>query len=93
MFLFTNEDDRILAGIGHRNSFKQTLLQKFFLSHPYVVDNMGQYYFVSDIHNRNTRQVFNLNPYQPPNHLSLYQKRPILCLLYYIVFIQRSKHP
>jgi hypothetical protein len=33
-----------------------------------------QYYFVSDIHNRNTRQVLNLNLYQPPTHLSLYQK-------------------
>jgi hypothetical protein len=35
---------------------------------------MDQYYFVSDIHNRNTRQVLNLNLYQPPTNLSSYQK-------------------
>jgi hypothetical protein len=39
-----------------------------------VVDNLDQYYFVSDIHKRNTRQVLNLNLYQPQTHLSLYQK-------------------
>jgi hypothetical protein len=34
----------------------------------FVVDNMNQYYFVSDIHNRNTRQALNLNLYQPTHH-------------------------
>jgi hypothetical protein len=34
---------------------------------------MGQYYFVSDVYNRDTRQVFNLNLYQPSTHLSLYK--------------------
>jgi hypothetical protein len=40
----------------------------------FVVNNMDQYYFVSDIHDRNTRQVFNLNLYQPLTQLSLYQR-------------------
>jgi hypothetical protein len=31
----------------------------------FVVDNMDQYYFVSDIHSRKIKQVFNLNLYQP----------------------------
>jgi hypothetical protein len=35
---------------------------------------MDQYCFVSDIHNRNTRQALNLNLYQPQTHLLLYQK-------------------
>jgi hypothetical protein len=74
---------RIIAGIGNRTSFKQSfiVLKILTLSSLYiysllcfVVDNMDQYYFVSDIHNRNTRQVLNLNLYQPPTHLSLYQK-------------------
>jgi hypothetical protein len=40
---------------------------------------MGQYCFVSDIHNRNTRQVLNLNIYQPSIHLSIYKKGHIIC--------------
>jgi hypothetical protein len=39
-----------------------------------LMTTMDQYYFVSDIHTRNTRQVLNLNLYQPPTHLSLYRK-------------------
>jgi hypothetical protein len=39
-----------------------------------VVDNMDQYYFVSDMHNRDTRQAFNLNLFVATTHLSLYQK-------------------
>jgi hypothetical protein len=39
-----------------------------------VVNNMDSYQFISDIHNRNTRQGNNLNLYQPSAHLSLYQK-------------------
>jgi hypothetical protein len=35
---------------------------------------MDQYYFVSDMHNRDTRQAFNLNLFVPTTHLSLYQK-------------------
>jgi hypothetical protein len=74
---------RIIAGIGNRTSCKQSFiaLNVLTLSSLYiysllcfVVDNMDQYYFVSDIHNNNTRQALNLNLYQPPTHLSLYQK-------------------
>jgi hypothetical protein len=35
---------------------------------------MDQYQFISDVLNRNTRQGFNVNLYQPSAHLSLYQK-------------------
>jgi hypothetical protein len=38
----------------------------------FVVNNMDQYQFISDVHNRNTRQASNLS--QPSAHLSLYQK-------------------
>jgi hypothetical protein len=77
----------VIFGIGNRNSSKQmfTTLKILTLSSLYiysllcfVVDNMDQYYFVSDIHNRNIRQVFNLNLYQPPTHLSLYQRDSVL---------------
>jgi hypothetical protein len=73
----------IIAGIGNRNSCKQSFialkiltLSSFYIYSLlcFVVDNMDQYYFVSDIHNGNTRQVLNLNLYQPQTHLSLYQK-------------------
>jgi hypothetical protein len=40
----------------------------------FVVSNMDQYQFILDVHNRNTRQGFNFNLYQPLTHLSLYQK-------------------
>ena len=40
----------------------------------FVINNMDQYQFISDVHNRYTRQGFNLNLYQPSAHLSLYQK-------------------
>jgi hypothetical protein len=68
---------RIIAGIGNRTLCKQSFiaLKILTLSSLYiysllcfVVDNMEQYYFVSDIHNRNTRQVPNLNLYQPTYH-------------------------
>jgi hypothetical protein len=74
---------RIITGIGNRNSCRQlfTTLKILPLSslHIYlllcfVVDNMDQYNFVSNVHNRDTRQVFNLNLYQPSTHLSLYQR-------------------
>jgi hypothetical protein len=74
---------RIIAGIENSTSFKQSFiaLKILTLSSLYiysllcfVVDNMDQYYFVSDIHNRNTRQILDLNLYQPQTHLSLYQK-------------------
>jgi hypothetical protein len=57
---------RVITGIGNRNSCKETFitLKILPLSSLYiysllcfVVDNMDQYYFVSDIHNGNTRQV------------------------------------
>jgi hypothetical protein len=74
---------RIITGIGNRTSCKQSFiaLKILILSSLYiysllcfVVDNMDQYYFVSDIHKRNTRQVLNLNLYQPPTNLSAHQK-------------------
>jgi hypothetical protein len=40
----------------------------------FVVNNMDQYQFISEVHNRNTRQGVNVNRYQPSVHLSLYQK-------------------
>jgi hypothetical protein len=67
--------------IGKRNSCRHifTTLKILPLSSLYiysllcfVVDNMDQYYFVSDVQNRDTRQVFNLNLYQPSTHLSIY---------------------
>jgi hypothetical protein len=72
---------RIVTGIDKRNSCRQifTTLKILPLSslHIYsllcfVFDNMDQYYFVSDAHNRDTGQVFNVNLYQPSTHLSLY---------------------
>jgi hypothetical protein len=75
---------RIITGIGNRTSCKQSFiaLKILTLSSLYiysllcfVVDNMDQYYFVSGIHNRNTRQELNPNLYQPQTHLS---KRLIL---------------
>jgi hypothetical protein len=70
---------RIIAEIGNRTLCKQLFiaLKILTLSSLYIysllcflVDNMDQYYFVSDIHKRNTRQVLNLNLYQPPTNLS-----------------------
>jgi hypothetical protein len=74
---------RIISGIGNRTSCKHSFVTLKILTLAslyiysilcFVVDNMSQYYFVSDIHNRNTRQGINLNLYQPPTHLSLCQK-------------------
>jgi hypothetical protein len=39
-----------------------------------IINNIDHYHFVSEIHNRDTRQGFNLNLYHPPVHLSLYQR-------------------
>jgi hypothetical protein len=83
VFYFQKRMIRIITGIGKRTSCKQSFiaLKILTLSSLYiyslvcfVVDNMDQYYFVSDIHKRNTRQVLNLNLYQPPTNLSSYQK-------------------
>jgi hypothetical protein len=74
---------RIISGISNRNSCRQVfttlkilpLLSIYIYSLLcFVVDNMDQYYFISDIHNRDTRQAFKLNLYLPTTHLSLYQK-------------------
>jgi hypothetical protein len=63
---------RIIAGIGNRTSCKQSFIALKILTLPslyiysllcFVIDNMDQYCFVSDIHNRNTRQALNLNLY------------------------------
>jgi hypothetical protein len=35
---------------------------------------MDSYQFISDIHNRNTRQDYNFNLYQPSGHWPLYRK-------------------
>jgi hypothetical protein len=35
---------------------------------------MDQYQFISEVHNRNTRQGVNFNLYQPSAHLSLYHR-------------------
>jgi hypothetical protein len=40
----------------------------------FTVNNMDSHQFISDIHNRNTRQGHNSNLYRPSAHLSLYQK-------------------
>jgi hypothetical protein len=70
---------RIITGIGNRNSYRQifTALKMLPLSSLYiysllhfVVDDMDQYYFVSDVHNRDTRQV-KLSPYRPWRPLRL----------------------
>jgi hypothetical protein len=77
----------IITGIGNRTSCKQsfialkipTLLSLYIYSLLcFVVDNMDQYYFVSDIHNRNTRQVLNLNLLSTPNPLISIWKMLIL---------------
>ncbi|PNF20445.1 hypothetical protein B7P43_G08125 [Cryptotermes secundus] len=74
---------RIITGASNRSSCRQifTTLKILPLSSLYiysllcfVVLNMDQYQFVSDVHNRDTRQGFNLNLYQPSTHLSLYQR-------------------
>jgi hypothetical protein len=83
IFCFQKRVVRIITGIGNRNSSGQifTTLKILPLSSLYiyslfcfVVDNMDQYSFVSDVHNRDSRQVFNLNLYQPSTHLWLYQR-------------------
>jgi hypothetical protein len=79
---------RIITGIGNRTSGKHSFiaLKILTLSFLYiysllcfVVDNMDQYYFVSDIHNRKTREVLNLIfTTHPPNPLVIMSKRLIL---------------
>jgi hypothetical protein len=74
---------KIITGIANKTLCKQSFIALKILTHSslyiysllcFVVDNMDQYYFVSDIHKRNTRQVLNLNLYQPATNLSSYQK-------------------
>jgi hypothetical protein len=72
---------RILTGTRNRSScrqlFKTLKILPFQSQYIYsllcfAVNNMDQYQFISDVHNRNTRLGSNL--YQPLAHLSLYQK-------------------
>jgi hypothetical protein len=74
---------RIMTGTGNRNSCRQgfvdlkilPLLSLYIYSLLcFVINNIDHYHFVSEIHNRDTRQGFNLNLYHPPVHLSLYQR-------------------
>jgi hypothetical protein len=60
----------IITGTGNRTSCKQSFiaskiltLWSLYIIHSlfFVIDTIDQYYFVSDIHNRNTRQVLKLN--------------------------------
>jgi hypothetical protein len=68
-------------GIGTREScgqpFKALEVSIFSpnISHPYYVlwSITWSVQFISDICNRNTRQIYNLNLYQPSAHMSLYQ--------------------
>jgi hypothetical protein len=39
-----------------------------------MINNMDSYQFISDVHNRNTRQGHNFNLYKPLVDLSLYHK-------------------
>jgi hypothetical protein len=73
----------ILTGTSNRKSCRQLFktLRILPLQSQYVysllclvANNMDLYQFISDIHNRNTRQGNNLNLYQPSAHLLLYQK-------------------
>jgi hypothetical protein len=74
---------RIMTDTGNRNSCRQRfidlkilpLLSTYIYSLLcFVINNIDHYQFVSEIHNRDTRQGFNLNLYHPPVHLSLYQR-------------------
>jgi hypothetical protein len=58
----------LITGIGNRTSCKQPFIALKILT------LSSLYYFVSDIHKRNTRQVLNLYLYHPPTNLSSYQK-------------------
>jgi hypothetical protein len=70
-------------GIGIRDSCRQLFItlgilplqsQYIYSLLSYMVNNMDLYQFISDIHNRNTRQGYNFNLYQPSAHRSLYPK-------------------
>jgi hypothetical protein len=74
---------RIIAGTGYRNSCRQLFktlkilpLQSQYIYSLlcFVVNNFDSFRFITEIHNRNTRHRLNLNLYQPPIHLALYQK-------------------
>jgi hypothetical protein len=87
VFYLKRRTVRIITGIGNRSSCKQSFIALKILTLPslyiysllcFVVDNMDQYCFVSDIHDRNTRQVLNLNLYQPPQPTYHYIKGLIL---------------
>jgi hypothetical protein len=74
---------RIMMGIGSRDSCRQLFItlgilplqsQYIYSLLSYMVNNMDSYQFISDTHNRNTRQGCNFNPHQPLAHRSLYLK-------------------
>jgi hypothetical protein len=74
---------RIMTGTRNRSSCRQLFitlrilpLQSIYIYSLlcFVVSNMDEYQFISEVHNRNTRQGVNFNLYQPSAHLSIYQK-------------------
>jgi hypothetical protein len=82
IFRLQKEVIRIMAGTRNRNLCRQLFITLRILPLQFlyiysllcfVVSNMDQYHFMSDVHNRNTRQGFNFNLYQPSVHLPLYQ--------------------
>jgi hypothetical protein len=79
---------RIMMDIGSIDSCRQlfktlgilTLQSQYIYSLLcFMVKNMNSYQLISDIHNRNARQGYNISLYKPSAHLSLYQKR-VCCM-------------
>jgi hypothetical protein len=69
-----------MMDIDSRDSYRQLFktlgilplkTQYIYSSLCFMVNNMDSYQFISGIHTRNTRQVYNLNLFQPSAHLSL----------------------
>jgi hypothetical protein len=94
IFHFQKRVIRIMTDTGNRNSCRQgfidlkilPILSLYIYSLLYfVINNIDHYNFVSEIHNRDTRQGFNLNLYHPLVYFSLH---PIAWVLRYsIVFL------
>jgi hypothetical protein len=74
---------RVMLGIGSRDSCRKSFVALGILPFPsqyifsllsYVVKNIHSFTFLSEVHDRDTRQSFNLNLYQPSAQRASYLK-------------------
>jgi hypothetical protein len=64
---------RMIMGIDSRVSCRQLFItlgilplqSQYIYSLCFMINNMGSYQFISDVHNRNTKQRYNFNLYKP----------------------------